>query len=712
MGNKSYRIKTTAGGSDKYLKVKLEQETDLVEILSLKITQKDIYASFNADFGVLVGRVLANGGIGIPNAKISIFIPITDDDKTNSEIASIYPYTNPRDKNADGVRYNLLPRVAVNNPFNTAGQFTPAVPVGTFPTKEEITTNETFLEVYKKYFKYTTVTNTSGDYMIYGVPVGLHTVHMSVDVTDIGDYSMTPGTMVSQLGYSPVLFENNKVKFSTDLDTIPNIETQNISVDIRPFWGDRDNFEIGITRQDFKIRATLVSSVTVFGAGFTDNFYASYGRDDYFGDRDDSASAMSQNEGEYPQPASGDAGVRDGVKYNVGVASRRNGLFEIEVYTIPNTVTMNEIQSGDFNTTTDIQLLDKSQYNEILDDGMFILTLPCNRAKKVVNEFGELVDTTDDDPNGIFTQFVGMFIIDYGPELSQYQINNVTDRSQRSRQDRTRIKIPQSAPDPVLEEIFGLTFEASDTFSTERDGNFGGKTKEQRIELNERWRKQAFNFEGGKIYSVAKFYGTAYEDQAGARVRYSMTGDTTNKNLDVWRNAGGLPQLSSGDTAQEFPYNVTNATYNFNWSNAPEPLISNVKTFAGEWLNMCIYFPQIFNYTGGEQDVTRMLTTDYAGHTDMTIENTYNVVGTRKDTSYFLRSDIHQSTFIEVPKADLVNIIQNAPDKKGFTSADPEFLSNPLSGSYQGLADTKYFYRGLHDADVITFLQQNGIISA
>lgn len=705
MGNKSYRIKTTAGGSDKYLKVKLEQETDLVEILSLKITQKDIYGSFNADFGVLVGRVIANGGIGVPNAKISIFIPITDEDKTNSEIWSVYPYTNPRDKNADGVRYNLLPRVAVNNPFNTAGQFSPAVPVGTFPTKEEIITNETFLEVYKKYYKYTTVTNTSGDYMIYGVPVGLHTVHMSVDVTDIGDYSMTPGTMVSQLGYSPVLFENNKVKFSTDLDTIPNIETQNISVDIRPFWGDRENFEIGITRQDFKIRATLVSSVTVFGAGFTDHEYAAWGREgaDYVGgDSRDSLSAMGINRLLESEGTSRE----NGIKYNVGIESRRNGLFDIEVYTISTDISMEDINNGNFDTSTDIVLLEKSQYNEIIDDGMFILTLPCNRAKKVINEFGELIDTTDDDPNGIFTQFVGMFIVDYGTELNVEPLN--VPRNSRNRTDRGRIKIPQCAPEPELVlEAFG--FEESDSFSSERGGTIGGKTQEERIALNEKWRKQTYTFEGGKIYSVAKFNGATYEDIHDGQwsINYSTTGTTTNRTLNTWRNAGALPIISTGDTAQEFVFNISNGTYVQGSNNL------TVNTFVGEWLNMCIYFPQIFNSSGHELiDVTRFLTTDVGDGTDMTIENNYKVVGFRTDLSYFLRSDLHQTTFVEVPKADLVTIIQNAPDKKGFNSADSAFDSSPLTGNYAGLGSTKYFFRGLHDADIITFLQENGIISA
>ena len=83
---------------------------------------------FNADYGVLVGRVIANGGIGIPNAKISIFIPLSDEDADNGEITSIYPYKTPRDKNYEGKRYNLLPRVSKNRPQH--GIISPKQPFG------------------------------------------------------------------------------------------------------------------------------------------------------------------------------------------------------------------------------------------------------------------------------------------------------------------------------------------------------------------------------------------------------------------------------------------------------------------------------------------------------------------------------------------------------------------------------------------------------
>ena len=78
--NKSQRILFNTGitNSDKYINVQLEQDVNTIEFLSMNIDTKDIYQNFNADYGVLIGRVVANGGIGIPNAKISIFIPLNE----------------------------------------------------------------------------------------------------------------------------------------------------------------------------------------------------------------------------------------------------------------------------------------------------------------------------------------------------------------------------------------------------------------------------------------------------------------------------------------------------------------------------------------------------------------------------------------------------------------------------------------------------------
>jgi hypothetical protein len=105
---KSYRIKTEVG-VDKHITLELEQDFDFLEILSLQISQNDVYSRDCSQYGVIVGRVIANGGLGLANAKVSIFIPVTQEDVVNDQIYEIYSYATPNDKNVDGYRYNLLP---------------------------------------------------------------------------------------------------------------------------------------------------------------------------------------------------------------------------------------------------------------------------------------------------------------------------------------------------------------------------------------------------------------------------------------------------------------------------------------------------------------------------------------------------------------------------------------------------------------------------
>ena len=81
--NKTYRIKANVGGefAENFiaLDTNLVQDYDTLDVLSIKIKSADTYRLHNSNYGVIVGRVLANNGFGIPNAKISVFI------KSNSE---------------------------------------------------------------------------------------------------------------------------------------------------------------------------------------------------------------------------------------------------------------------------------------------------------------------------------------------------------------------------------------------------------------------------------------------------------------------------------------------------------------------------------------------------------------------------------------------------------------------------------------------------
>ena len=150
---KSYRIRTEVG-VDKYINVDLEQDFESLEILSLKILSDDVYTRFCSDYGVIVGRVVVNGGFGIPNAKLSLFIPLSEDDELNPIITELYPYQNLSDRNEEGYRYNLLPK----SPSYVGHQAT-----GTFPNRGDVLMDQSYIEVYDKYYRFNVKTNESGE---------------------------------------------------------------------------------------------------------------------------------------------------------------------------------------------------------------------------------------------------------------------------------------------------------------------------------------------------------------------------------------------------------------------------------------------------------------------------------------------------------------------------------------------------------------------
>jgi hypothetical protein len=317
--NKSIRLRTTPGLSQN-IQVKIDQDFDTIDFLSLKITQEDAYRNFCSDYGVVAGRVIANDGFGVENAKISIFIPLLDEDSERDEILSIYPYSSPSEVNAQGIRYNLLPKngkrfyfyqkIPVGQtpqnylggqynsvtplgtfigswenatslglvPEETPGYNTwrrlvdathgPRIPIGTLPSKTEILDNDTLLEVYDKYYKLSTRSNSSGDYMIFGVPTGTKIVHMDVDLSDAGQSSLTVDDFIN-LGFPQNLFDGDNFKSATNLDSLPQIETRDISVDVIPFWGNLDECEIGITRLDFNLNKVIQPSAYLIGYSFT-----------------------------------------------------------------------------------------------------------------------------------------------------------------------------------------------------------------------------------------------------------------------------------------------------------------------------------------------------------------------------------------------------------------------------------------------------------
>lgn len=709
--NKSQRIylDVNALETDKHIKVQLEQNIDTLEFLSMSIDSRDIYQDFNADYGVLVGRVVANGGVGIPNAKISVFIPLTDEDAEDGEVYSLYPYKTPRDKNNEGKRYNLLPRVSRYNP--ETGTISPKQPFGSFPIKEEILANDPFLKVYKKYYKYTALTNISGDYMIFGVPTGTQTVHLSVDITDIGRYSMTPAAMVTNLGYSPNLFtdNNSKIKPSNDLNDLPNIETQEISVDIIPFWGDAENFEIGITRQDFRIRSVLVNTFVVFGSAFTDSNETVWG---FEGDSGRKINELNR--------------VKDNGWLNNSISTKRIGRITEKIYYYPATITDAQINAGTVDPKTQMLVLDPSEYSVYKRDGDFVFIINCNRNKVITDEFGNETPIPDNSVNGVFTKFRGFITLEITYDDIPADATSTIGDNTTVVALRYRLKFPQCASR-------NHTFTKEDTSTQTTD--------------TQNWRKQSFIFENSKFYSFARFHGTIFacedagddnpweDDEMSHDNGFWNRDNINNASLNHFWNSGIILTNNMGDDYTE------NDEYEFPSNSAVQ---SNYKSFGAQWLNLSIYLPHAPFLTNGYSYVKRIRTftnftrqlKDNGGLNNYYVyDNTQEIAGGDFNTKNFARSDLHWTDIVEVPLSDIQTMKSVIP--KGFTSntvigltgnyrngiyvpTNPTFswgTACPLDGGKDGGIPTNspdpktYFYKGLGDADCIEYLYSLGIVS-
>ena len=106
-------------------------------------------------------------------------------------------------------------------------------------------------EVYDKYYKFTVKTNDSGDFMIFGVPLGTQTVHVDIDLSDIGEFSMTPQDLVRIGLATPNQVSGTKFRSSSNLGELPQLIQINRIIEVFPLWGQPEVCQIAINRVDF-----------------------------------------------------------------------------------------------------------------------------------------------------------------------------------------------------------------------------------------------------------------------------------------------------------------------------------------------------------------------------------------------------------------------------------------------------------------------------
>lgn len=538
--DRSYRIRTDIG-SDKVLRVNMRQDVDLFEVLSLKLSQSNMYRLHTSDYGVVVGRVLANDAFGIPNAKISVFIPISDEDKLRSTIREIYPYANIDDVNSDNIRYNVLPNYRINDCH---------IPVGSFPSKRLVLDNDSVLEVFDKYYRYTTTTNKSGDYMLFGIPVGNQVIHVDIDLSDIGILSQKPRDFVNK-GYSIDMFESPvQFKKSTNLEELPQIYTDNSSVTVYPFWGDKDSGEVAITRKDISVQYEFTPTCVFIGSVMTDN----------------GQNSISHNC--VPDENVGDAGQMVSSEGTIEMI-RKTPYDSIEEFSI----------NGN---------------NLIDENGVWCYQIPMNLDYVGMDEYGNIVPT-DNPLKGIPTRARVRF---------RFTLNETGDETMT--RHCARYLVPNNPSVNSTSGEYGDAYKPvidSSTFLSETYYQFGTNTPD------DCFRDMYWN----KVYSVklyvprlqvskkektANYFAIKGVNKKDARDRNTIPFNKINVNVRTSFHA--LLQYVSENSSElkDFWNFMMSKSANYSWDSAVEDFFEENDgislDFFNDWLNGCLYFPMWF----------------------------------------------------------------------------------------------------------------------
>lgn len=451
-----YRINTNIG-SDHKITVELKQDYDLLEILSLKFTQSDIYTSFCSDYGVVCGRVSVNNGFGVPNARVSIFIPLSPEDEEDPVISALYPYKLTTDRNENNYRYNLLPARKQHGGHE---------PTGTFPDQTDILSREEVLEVYEKYYKYTVKTNSAGDFMIWGVPLGEHTLHIDLDLSDIGCFSLRPYDFIRQ-GAGVDSFKNKYTfKSSEDIDSLPQIVTFDKTIEVYPFWGNQDLCEIGISRADFDLSEQGIKiepKAFLIGGTYTDT-------------------------------------GKNSVNKNCDVRRKMGRKCDLTTKT-------GTIEAIRFTSTKDENnrpILEQFDLNEdITDDGAFVVPVPMNMDYIFTNEYGEN-EYTNDPNKGI-------------PTSGCYRFRFSLNDSGNSRVRKTASYLAPNIREYSNDEA------GSYTFSTDYADYPSFSINNQILDNDngQYYPKDYFyRFQYNKVYTVSSFHSGYYEGNTFTNDKY------------------------------------------------------------------------------------------------------------------------------------------------------------------------------------------------
>jgi len=323
--------------------------------------------------------------------------------------------------------------------------------------------------------------------MIFGVPVGSQTVVVDVDLSDIGEFSLSPQDLVRMGIATEKQVSGTKFKTSTNLRELPQIININRTIEVEPLWGQPEICNLGITRTDFDLSGEANIDIRPT-AIFMGSLISS--SDDAFLKRDCKA---------LPK-----AGTLCDLVAGPG-----------EILAIRQTI------QKDIAGRPLLEQFDLEQGGQVIDDnGTWLIDLPMNLDYVVTNEFGEQV-LSDDPEVGIPTKGKYRFKVKWNqsPSLTAdpakrgyYLVPNIKEYgwSIDNSGDRVDPTDPPSIPSPQQIQNY-IASQNSYAFSVDWDdygvkdllGNItptGAQMIQEAINCEDRF----YEFQYNKVYTVSQ----------------------------------------------------------------------------------------------------------------------------------------------------------------------------------------------------------------
>ena len=295
--------------------------------------------------------------------------------------------------------------------------------------------------------------------------MGQQTIHVDVDLSDIGCFSLRPDDFIKQ-GVGLDQFKTSYAfKASEDLNSLPQIVSFDKTIEVYPFWGNDDFCEIGLTRTDFDLSdkgVRIEPKAILLGSIFSDQ---------------------------------GNNTVNKNCAVRGGMGDKCNLITEpatVEILRFTN--------KKDENNRPILELMETSE--DIDDSGSFMISVPMNMEYVYTNEFGEN-EITNDPNKGV-------------PTSACYRF-----RVSTKNESLGRVRTVASYLIPNIREYATTASEIdkSYTWSTNWNDYPTGATNNNILfnNVNGSYYPQDYfyRFNYNKIYSVSSFFGSYSEGNLG-----------------------------------------------------------------------------------------------------------------------------------------------------------------------------------------------------